>query len=238
MSQRYFSESAITTDTAELAGNEAHHLLHVMRAKVGTELIVFDGQGAEFRAQIVEVRRTTVRLKILERLDADRELPLRITIGVALPKGDRQGWLVEKAVELGVARLVPLQTERGMAQPSDNAVARLRRRAIEACKQCGRNRIPEIAAAQSFESFIEDVSHEGLRLLAQPQGEQSIRGLAQGALQSATEVVLAVGPEGGFTNEEVAAAVATGWTTVDLGPRVLRVETAVLALVAAIGLMP
>ncbi|MGB6042744.1 MAG: 16S rRNA (uracil(1498)-N(3))-methyltransferase [Pirellulales bacterium] len=237
MSQRYFSESAITSGTVELTGQEAHHLLHVMRMKPGADLVLFDGQGAEFRARIVEVSRASANLEILERMDTDRELPLKITVGVALPKGDRQRWLVEKAVELGIHRFVPLQTERGVAQPTANGLVRLRRTAVEACKQCGRNHVPEIGSAQSFRAFIGGASDEGPRLLAHPGGEASIRSLANGALQSAAAAVLAIGPEGGFTDDEVAAAMEAGWSTVNLGPRVLRVETAALALIAASALL-
>ncbi len=123
---RYFVESPIGGDVAVLAGPEAHHLIHVMRAKAGLRVVLFDGSGAEFTAVVEEVKHAEVRLSIVARQDANRELPVHVTLGVALPKGERQKWLVEKAVELGVGRLVPLRMRRSVAQPVEQALARLR----------------------------------------------------------------------------------------------------------------
>jgi 16S rRNA (uracil1498-N3)-methyltransferase len=143
-----------------------------------------------------------------------------LTLAVALPKGDRQKWLVEKAVELGVVRIVPLVTERGVAQPVEQALRRLWRAVIEASKQCGRNRLLEIDEPQSWPLFVERTAGEPRRLLAHP---------------TATATTAAIGPEGGFTDEEVALAVVAGWQLVDLGPRILRVETAAILLAAVLG---
>lgn len=234
MGHRYFSETPITTDKALLTGPEAHHLLHVMRLDRGAELFVFDGQGAEFRAQIDRTGRGEVEIRVLERIEVDRELPVRISLGVALPKGDRQRWLIEKAVELGVARVVPLITQRGVAQPTDQALNRLRRAVIEASKQCGRNRLAEICTAQPFRSFVTEASHDAVRILAQPDGDASLTSIAAGPLQTAKLVVLAVGPEGGFAEAEVTSAASAGWSVVELGPRTLRVETAAVAMMSLI----
>ncbi|MDH3719378.1 MAG: 16S rRNA (uracil(1498)-N(3))-methyltransferase [Planctomycetota bacterium] len=234
MSHRYFSETPITTDSARLTGAEAHHLLHVMRAAVGTELVVFDGQGAEFRAEVARTGRGEVDIRVLQRIETDRELPVRISLGVALPKGDRQRWLIEKAVELGVARVVPLITQHGVAQPTDSAITRLRRAVVEASKQCGRNRLAEICSAQPFPTFVSEAPSDTTRILAQPGGDSSWSTIAREPWPTARPVVLAVGPEGGFADEEVSAAATAGWSIVDLGPRILRVETAALALVSLV----
>ena len=153
MSQRFFVSSPIVGERATLTDAEAHHLIHVMRAIAGDEVTLFDGSGCEFAARIESIGRSEVELTIIERRAVDRELPLRLTLAVALPKGDRQQVLVEKATELGVAGLVPLVTQRGVAQPSDSALNRLRRAAIEAAKQCGRNRLMEIAAPASWSDY-------------------------------------------------------------------------------------
>ena len=116
MSDRFFSQRPITAERVMLDGPEAHHLLHVMRIEVGQRVTLFDGRGAEFDAEIVRSGRIEVEARILDRREVDRELPFELVIGVSLPKGDRQKWLVEKLTELGAAELVPLETER----PSPN----------------------------------------------------------------------------------------------------------------------
>ena len=113
MPDRYFADSAIVSDRATLSGPEAHHLVHVMRAQAGDEVLLFDGSGAEFLARVEHVGRAEVQLAIVSRAEVDRELAFPLVLGVALPKGDRQRWLVEKATELGVTQLVPLITTRG-----------------------------------------------------------------------------------------------------------------------------
>jgi 16S rRNA (uracil1498-N3)-methyltransferase len=249
MSDRFFSSQPISGDRATLGGSEAHHLLHVMRAVVGTSVTLFDGSGAEFDAVVESVRRAEATLRIVERREVDRELPAPLIIGVSLPKGDRQKWLVEKLTELGVTELAPLITERGVAQPTDSAIERLSRSAIEAAKQCGRNRLMRIAAPQNWSAWI---TNEWLgssrpspgdgalerpaawrRLIAHPNGKP----ISETDLCSSLPTQLAIGPEGGLTETEVAAAIAAGWQSVSLGPRVLRVETAAIGLAATISLL-
>ena len=239
MSDRYYSEAPISGDTALLLGPEAHHLIHVMRAKPGSSVIVFDGSGAEFAARVERVDRGEVELAVLSRDEIDRELPLELTLAVALPKGDRQKWLVQKAVELGVGRIVPLRTERSVAQPVGQAVARLRRVVIEASKQCGRNRLMEIAGPQSWTDLVAATPAVPCRIIAHPDrraetAESSPRANPLTAARLPGRVLLAVGPEGGFTAEEVALATAAGWQTIDLGPRTLRIETAAVLLASMV----
>ena len=223
MSDRFFIESPIVGETALVTGNEAQHLAKVMRAQVGDSLTLFDGSGAEFLARVEKLGRHEVQVAILERHAIDRELPRDVTLAVALPKGERQQWLVEKLTELGVTRVVPIVTKRGVAQPVDNALSRLRRTVIEASKQCGRNRLLEIAPPQTWTALATQC--DAARYLAHPAIAVTV---AKPADQQA--VVLAVGPEGGWTDEEVALAIAHHWQGIDLGPRILRVETAAIAL--------
>lgn len=233
MADRYFVETPIASDRATLEGAEAHHLIHVMRAKCGAEVVLFDGSGAEFTAVVEKVGRSSLELKILSREEIDRELPLEITLGVALPKGDRQKWLVEKAVELGVAKMTPLKTERAVAQPVEQALERLQRAVIEASKQCGRNRLMEIQPPQSFADFIKNSLPESCRLLAHPQ-ENSCGVEQQPQKTIPKSVLLAIGPEGGFSPDEINLALDSGWQTIDLGRRILRIETAALVLTAIV----
>ena len=117
-----------------LDGPEAHHLINVMRAKPGASITLFDNSGAEFTGVVDAVRRSEATIRIVERCEIDRELPCSLTVGIALPKGDRQKWLVEKLTELGVTELVPLVTERSVAQPTDKAAERLDRAVSRSCK--------------------------------------------------------------------------------------------------------
>jgi 16S rRNA (uracil1498-N3)-methyltransferase len=236
---RYFCDFPIGGDRVVLTGGEAHHLVHVMRGRPGMRVTLFDGSGWEYPAQVDEVLPGEVRLTVLGRGEIDRELPVDIRLGVSLPKGDRQKWLVEKAVELGVAAIIPLRTARSVAQPLPPALARLRRTVIEASKQCGRNRLLEIGEPQEWGDFVAAAPAGAVRLLAHPGKELTVSGCQLPAPLTTDNgqllpVYLAVGPEGGFTPDEVALATAAGWQQVDLGRRTLRIETAALLLVALV----
>lgn len=235
MSERFFVATPITGDQALLAGSEAHHLIHVMRATPGTAVMLFDGSGCEFSAEVRRIGRSEVELAVLQRLEINRELPVPVVLGVALPKGDRQKWLVEKAVELGVARIVPLRTSRGVAQPVQQALERLARSVIEASKQCGRNRLLELVEAQSWHEFVAANLDAQCRVVAHPvvrRGTKADTTFPTLPAAGHGMVALAIGPEGGLSPEEVDLAMASGWQLVDLGARILRTETAAIALAA------
>jgi 16S rRNA (uracil1498-N3)-methyltransferase len=236
MSQRFFSEKPITSHHVQLEASEAHHLLHVMRGKPGEHVVLFDGSGAEFTAQIESIGRREVSLVVLQRHAVDRELSTRVTLSVALPRGDRQEWLVEKAVELGVARLIPWQTQRGVASPGTQTVQRLMRTVIEASKQCGRNRLMQIARPIDMLQQLVAPSSD-LRLLAHT--DPSIPAIADVWTQLSPRIShgieIGIGPEGGFTSDEIARAIEHGWMLVGLGPRTLRTESAAIAMAALIG---
>ncbi|KKK83144.1 hypothetical protein LCGC14_2796320, partial [marine sediment metagenome] len=243
-------ETPIVGGRSVLAGSEAHHLTHVMRAKPGTRVVLFDGCGSEFDAEVVQLGRSEIELEILSGREISRELPVQMTLGVALPKGDRQRWLVEKAVELGIARIVPLTTGRSVAPPVRQALKRLQRTVIEASKQCGRNRLLEIAPPQEWPDYVAGSEAVSTRIVAHPHAEHPCAEHPSAKHPSASPpserpdrlldgvsrgpVMLAVGPEGGFTEAEISLALEAGWQTVDLGPRILRVETAAILLAAMV----
>lgn len=223
MSHRYYLPTITPGEPVALDGPEAHHLLHVMRAGVGDEVTLFDGRGGEYEAKVAALGRREVALEVGPRREVDRELERRIVVGVALPKGDRQKWLVEKLTELGAAQLVPLVTHRGTVKLHDRGEEKLERAVIEASKQCGRNVLMEVSRPQSLEEFL--TTAKGL--IAHPGGE------ALSAIgELADTVTIAIGPEGGFTEEEVSAADQRGWRRVSLGRSILRIETAAMAMVA------
>jgi 16S rRNA (uracil1498-N3)-methyltransferase len=233
MSHRYFldtplSEAIEPRQRAVLTGPEAHHLIRVMRAKPGDRVVLFDGSGAEFPAEVVRAGRADVELHVFARHEVDRELPIEVTLGVAAPKGDRQKWLVEKATELGLRRVAPLRTARSVAAPDGQTLKRWRRTVIEASKQCGRNRLMEIAEPQDWGVFVDGTRDVPCRLLAHPH--DGARSVAASLAGRPKRIVLAVGPEGGLTDDEVALAIGAGWQLVDLGARTLRIETAAICL--------
>lgn len=240
MSERFFVDQPIHGEWATLTDAEAHHLIHVMRAKPGTQVILFDGHGSEFLAEVRTLRRSEADLAVIEQHDVDRELPRSLVAGIALPKGDRQKWLIEKLTETGVGKLVPLRTVRSVAQPGAESLDRLRRTVIEASKQCGRNQLMQLCEPQDWSAFVDAAPPDTRRFLAHPCPDRAAPSpeRCEGNVCPATavkqQVTLAIGPEGGFTAEEVAQAVSAGWTCVDLGPRILRIETAALILAGLI----
>jgi len=231
MTARYFVETPIAGDEAALVDAEAHHASHVMRVRVGDVVTLFDGSGCEFAARVAKVGRSEVRLAIESRAVVDRELRRDVSLCSALPRGDRQRWLSEKAVELGVRRFVPLRSKRAVVQPDSGACTRLRRTVIEASKQCGRNVLMRIEEPQDVAGAAGLFGDDVLRLLAAPSATDGLAPMSSS--ESALRPVAAIiGPEGGLTDEEEAAATAAGWRPVSLGPRILRIETAA-ALVCA-----
>jgi 16S rRNA (uracil1498-N3)-methyltransferase len=238
MSQRYFVETRIAGGRATLVDAEAHHLAHVMRAKAGDQVVLFDGAGGEYPAVIERVARSTIELAVLAHRPIERELAGPVVVGASLPKGDRQRWLIEKLVELGVSSFVPLATARGVAQPVGNVLDRLRRAVIEASKQCGRNRLMEIQPPQEWRAFVGGAPDSACRLIAHPGADRTLADVVRGAPPAlAAGFVFAVGPEGGFAEDEARLALSAGWTGVDLGARILRVETAAATLAAAAAIL-
>lgn len=233
MSERFFLDTPPADGRATLTGDEARHLARVMRAAVGDSVELFDGRGGAWQAEVTRLGRQEVELAILAtRLPAEPHAPAAttLTIAAALPKGDRQKWMVEKLTELGATRLVPLATTRSVAEATPSALARLRRQVLEACKQCGRNTLLEIAEPQSLAEVCDSHETGTLGLLTDPAGP------AAGDLltQPPTSILALIGPEGGFTPEEQQRALDSGFKAVRLGPHILRVETAAVALAAVV----
>ena len=218
MTKRYFSETPIAGSRAVLVDQEAHHLKNVMRARPGEQITLFDGSGKEFVAAITEIGRSQVQLEVLGAEAVDRELPFQLTLAVALPKGDRSRWLIEKCTELGVTKLVPLITDRGVVQPAGNVLNRLQRAVIEASKQSGRNRLMEVAAPQPWSQLADGDFEQTQRWVAHPEDAAAAAPFAPHG-----DILIAIGPEGGFTDEEIQLGLAHDWRLLCLGPRILRI---------------
>jgi 16S rRNA (uracil1498-N3)-methyltransferase len=230
MSERFFITTQPAGDRAVLEGDEARHLTRVLRAKVGDTVSLFDGRGREWPARVALLGRDRVELDTGEPvIDPLPHAAIPLTLAVALPKGDRQKWMVEKLTELGAARLVPLETTRGVAEATASAQARLERVVIEACKQCRRNTLMEIAAGRPLDRLLAEVPAGACVVIAHPGG----RPLDTATVPPATTAMIAlVGPEGGFTDDELCMADRAGVIRISLGPHILRVETAAIALAA------
>lgn len=224
MSERFYINWPLSPGTVVLDGPEAHHLATVCRLRPGDAVCLFNGDGHEYPARVVHAARRQVELEITEQLTPRRELPFLLEIAAALPKGDRAQVLVEKLTELGVTTFVPLTTRRTVVHPREAKLEKLQRYVIEASKQCRRNVLMSVLDLADWEEFCRRDNLPRLRYLAHPEGAA-----VHGQAGQGEAVCWAIGPEGGFTEEEVQAALAAGWQTVSLGPRILRVETAAIA---------
>ena len=236
MTSRFFCPPPLVSGSlAELPPAAAHHALRVLRLGVGDPVVLFDGAGGEYPGRIAEAGRA-VRVQLGGREEATRESPLELVLAQALPAGDKMDFVVQKAVELGVARIQPLAAARSVVRLAGERAARRtehwRQVAISACEQCGRNRLPEIAPILDLRQWLGQLAqdNEMQRLLLSPHGGRRLRELA-----GATRFLLLVGPEGGLEAEEVAATKRAGFAELSLGPRTLRTETAGPAALAALG---
>jgi len=220
-------------DEVVIDGEDAHRIVRVLRMSVGERLVLCDAAGVPFVAEILDVGRS-VRLRLLERHRSMISAPverLDITLAQALPKGAKMDFVVEKATELGVRRILPMLTERVIGQREGDArVERWRRIAREAAGQSRARRIPEIAAPCAWHQVIaglSDYQHALLPWELAPYEPQSFRRLAVGG-----SLLLLIGPEGGFSHREVEEAVVQGASTLSLGSRILRTETAGMVAIA------
>jgi 16S rRNA (uracil1498-N3)-methyltransferase len=223
-----------------LSEEESRHLRDVLRLRAGDEAFVFDGEGREFACVVSEPggRRGAARLEVRERAEAPSpESPLGLTLAVALLKGEKFDLVVQKATELGVARVSPVLTMRADVRPRDagdssKRVERWRRLALEAAKQSGRARVPTVVEPRSLEAVLKDeASADSLRVMFAERGGVGLEGLPRGS-EPMTTVNALVGPEGGWEDEEIELARACGWSVVTLGGRTLRAETAAVAVCA------
>jgi len=220
MADRFYTSSVLGLGPVLLQGAEAHHLAAVRRFTQGDLVVLFNGDGHEYPAEVVAVAKKNVALEILRVESPRRESSVRLMVAAPLPKGDRGDFLIEKLTELGVTDFVPLRTQRSIVTPN---VDKLRRAVIEASKQCGRNVLMCVHPITNWDEFCLRDGLSAIRTMAHTGAVDSMAPVAG-------EATLAVGPEGGFTEQEVALARDAGWKIVTLGPRTLRVETAALAL--------
>ena len=219
-----------------LKGNVAQHLGRVLRARAGDNIALFNGDGQEFAATVVSVSKREVSVDIGEADSPNTESHVHTVLGLCLSKGDRFDWAIQKATELGVGAIAPLHSERvDFSIPPDRIekrVAHWQQIAISACEQCGRVKVPSITPPQSLAVWVENVSAEQKWVLHCTEDTGvSASAVAQGAPRDAA---LLIGPEGGLTDQECDVANAEGFQLLQLGPRVLRTETAPAAALSVL----
>ncbi len=233
MARFHLPTNAWLTEPA-LSGDEARHASQVLRVKPGDSIIVFDGHGSRASAEILSVSRDRVPLRLGEILPSRSPLPA-ITLAQAIPKGKNMDLIVQKSVELGIAAIQPLVTRFTVVQPGEGKSEKWRRNALEACKQCGQDTLPEIAEPLAFDRWIgSQAASPGLKLIASlATGAVPLRKILRDHPKT-TQATLLVGPEGDFSADETAAAIAAGFLPISLGSIVLRVETATLFCLSAL----
>jgi 16S rRNA (uracil1498-N3)-methyltransferase len=227
MTPRFFLEIPPESDEVTLSGPEAHHLSRVRRIPVGTKVELFDGRGGSYQSRVVHIARHEVTLRVLETLPTQPSSKSQLILGVSFPKSDRQRFLVEKCVELGVHTLVPLVTDFSVARMEAPGVRRWRNWGVEACKQCGRNLLMEIPAAMPLVDFLKEPAESTTRWIADPKG---ISPSKENPLHGPKPVYAAVGPEGGWSPQESILARSHGWQAIRIGEWTLRTETAAIAV--------
>jgi 16S rRNA (uracil1498-N3)-methyltransferase len=242
---RVFVEGELQSGSVvELPRETGAHLAKVLRARSGDEVVLFNGDGREFTGAVEKVQGSRVSASIGAARSIDRESPFQLTLVQCVPRGDRMDFIVQKATELGVVHIIPVLSQRSVvrldqAQAASKQV-HWRAVAVSACEQCGRNRLPSVAAPQPLLNYLGALAqaNESLRLVLEPERarrtEHGAQSIDVASSQSVSRAEIAIGPEGGFAPEELEAFDLSAFSRVSLGPRVLRTETAAIAAIVVL----
>ena len=229
----------LLADTIEITGSDAHHLMHVMRAKEGQEILIVDDENQVARMKMTGFREDAVTLTLIKRVAADTESPIDLVLAQCLLKADKMDMVVQKAVELGATGVMPLRSQNCVVRYDEkkarDRVARWQKIADEAAKQCGRTALLTVEQVQGLQEFLAKEAARAdsdLVFCYENESEQAVREKLQES--SAKRIVLLIGAEGGFTLDEAGQIKAAGGMSVTLGPRILRAETAALAAMTVV----
>jgi len=232
MTRLYLPQTLTSGSTLDLPDEAFRHLVQVLRMQTGESLTVFNGQGGEYAATLATASRKGATLSIGEHNPVSREAPIHVTIAQCVSKGDRMDYALQKSTELGAAGFIPLLSARGVVKLDgerwEKKVEHWRGVVVGAAEQSGRTQVPTVTAPETLERFVA-APREGLKLILAPGGDCSLA-----ALPITSTLTALVGPEGGFSPQELDLADRHGWQRVGLGPRILRTETAPVALLAAL----
>ncbi len=235
MPRFYIPNPHIENGLLRIEGDEVRHIRRVLRLQAGDEVLVFDGLGKEFEGTIVEEGRSSVMVKIQRILSAKGDSPLEVTLAQSLLKGEKMDYLIQKATELGVKEIIPFLSSRSVPLLEKSGKLKRHHRweriAIEASKQCGRGMVPKVGPLQDYADMLRGASTDHLRLILwEKDGIKLKEVLARS--NGKTKIFFVVGPEGGFSRDEVKEAKGSGFVAVTLGKRILRAETASLCFLS------
>lgn len=230
---RIYTHQALAINSSiELAETTSHYLSKVLRLQKGRELILFNGRGGEFSAEITDIHKKSVVVNINAFSADNRESSLQLELAIGVSRGERMDWVLQKATELGVTRITPLITERTEVkldgERADKKMGHWQQIIISACEQCQRNLLPELAEPIVFSEWVSQCEAE-LKFVLHHRDN---KGLPQDI--STTSVVVLIGPEGGLDDNEIAQAINKNFSSLTLGPRVLRTETAPVAAISLV----
>lgn len=220
---------------AEIRDEQARYVSRVLRLKPGDCVTLFDGTGAEYPASIVSLSKTRVLVSVTDEIHRDTESSLRIHLLQGVSRGERMDFVVQKATELGVHRITPVLTEYSVVKldekRAEKRIRHWRGVAASACEQCGRNVLPVLDPPIALRNWLgENLDSAGTRIILKPGADGSLKSIQPDGGQ----LTALIGPEGGLSDEEYGLAEATGFQSIGFGPRILRTETAALAVVAAV----
>ncbi len=234
---RFFVRHVLTVNqTIELPDTVVRHL-HVLRVRLEDEIILFNGDGFDYRAQLLDIQKRSATANILKKQENTKESPLHFTLVQAISSGDRMEFTLQKSVELGVHVIQPISTERSIVrlqgERAQKRVERWQEIIISACEQCGRSRIPQVLPILSLKEYLQtlDVSHDSthINLLLSIAKNEGIHAITP----HPKSITLMAGPEGGLSDKEEGDIFAAGFQPLTLGPRILRTETAAMTAMAA-----
>jgi 16S rRNA (uracil1498-N3)-methyltransferase len=229
----YVEEPLVAGRGCVIGGTAANHITRVLRLREGDQLTLFDGRSGEYGARITHFRKGAVEAAVEDHRAIERESALDLTLVQGISRGERMDWVMQKATELGVRRIVPMLTERSVVRldekQSERKVQHWQAIVIAACEQCGRNRVPQVALPLGFHATLSKLDADATRVLLSPLGT-----LRASDLPGSSKMILLIGPEGGLSENEEHAGLKAGFRQVQLGPRILRTETAALAALAAL----
>lgn len=238
MSRFFVKESDIHSEYIDIKGDDVGHIRKVLRLRCGDQITVCDGKGNDFSVIIEQIENDKVQTRIINSNKSETEPPIEVTLFQGLPKSDKMDWIIQKCVELGIHKIIPMQTERTIVKidskkDAENKVGRWQKISSEAAKQCNRGVIPSVEYPVNFEQAINMAGEFDLSIMPyEKENSKSLREFL--TIQNVKKIAFFIGPEGGFSEKEVEKANSRGTHTVTLGPRILRTETAGIATLTII----
>lgn len=232
---RFYSDTLLEPGmTVGLSANAATHACKVLRLQTDDALTLFNGDGHDYRCRLTSVKKGDAAVEILTKTAAQRESPLKIALAQAISSGERMDFTIQKAVELGATSIQPIASQRSVVKLAGERAEKRREHwqnvAIAACEQSGRAVVPEVAAPLAFADWLAILPDYQTRITLSPTAQQTLPDLTH----VEGDICLLIGPEGGLTPEEIELATLHGFTPIQLGPRILRTETAAMTALAAI----